>query len=167
MMSEIERVLGGDFEESDTIVNQIQMENIAEQANRRGVSIWTAIKNELDQDETSKARNLIENLLVDTELRQMKPHVLNYVAWSMYEYRENKVFDDDHLDLALRAAAMAVQARPEDPMILDTLAHLLHANGKLDQAIEIQQKAVGNLKGDFVDQIKNFLKQLKREKKNG
>ena len=167
MMSEIERVLGGDFEESDTIVNQIQMENIAEQANRRGVSIWTAIKNELDQDETSKARKLIENLLVDTELRQMKPHVLNYVAWSMYEYRENKVFDDDHLDLALRAAAMAVQARPEDPMILDTLAHLLHANGKLDQAIEIQQKAVENLKGDFVDQIKNFLKQLKREKKNG
>jgi len=53
-------------------------------------------------------------------------------------------------------------------MVIDTLSHLVHLNGDLDRAIELQTQAVANLGDDVppqnAEQIRQFLDELKKEK---
>jgi thiol-disulfide isomerase/thioredoxin len=67
------------------------------------------------------------------------PMVLNQIAWGIAA--EKKAFGD--LDLALKVAKQGVEVTKEkDGMILDTLARVYFEQGKLDEAIEWQTKAV-------------------------
>jgi len=58
---------------------------------------------------------------------------------------------------------MALEADPKDANVLDTVAHLFHLQGDLDQAIATQEMAVQNA-GDLSNQIEPYLKKLKAEK---
>jgi tetratricopeptide (TPR) repeat protein len=89
---------------------------------------------------------------------------LNMLAWQVVEM---SMSDKDEvpkglLDAAMIAAEKAVKLAPQDGMILDTLSHLIHINGNLDKAIELQKKAVAF--APEVPELKNFLKQLEKEK---
>lgn len=65
--------------------------------------------------------------------------VLNQIAWGIAA--EKKPFGD--LDFALKVAKQGVEVTKEkDGMILDTLARVYFKQGKLDEAIEWQKKAV-------------------------
>jgi tetratricopeptide (TPR) repeat protein len=94
--------------------------------------------------------------------------MLNQLSWQIYEAAvEDKEFPEEVVAAATAAAEKAVESDPENGMILDTLAHLLHMQGDLDRAIELQTKAVDNA-GDApesaVEEMSAFLKKLKKEK---
>jgi thiol-disulfide isomerase/thioredoxin len=91
------------------------------------------------------------------------PVMLNQVAWTIYEQHIEQGVDDKVLAAAVMVAEKAVAAAPEEGEILDSLAHLLHAQGELDRAIEVQEKAMEN-PGESESDIKKFLEVLKAEK---
>ena len=63
---------------------------------------------------------------------------LNEVAWTAFLMRSN-------LRAAVDWARKAVELSAERPEILDTLANLLAVSGKLDEAIELEEKAAAKL----------------------
>ncbi len=89
---------------------------------------------------------------------------LNQISWTIYELAaEDDEFPKDLLKAATAAAEKGVKGAPDDGAILDTLAHLEYLNGNLDRAIELQTRALEN-PGQFENDIKDFLAQLKKEK---
>lgn len=63
---------------------------------------------------------------------------LNEVAWTAFEMRVN-------LRAAVAWARKAAELSKDDPEVLDTLANLLAVTGKLDEAIEIEERAAAQL----------------------
>jgi len=99
------------------------------------------------------------------------PEMLNQISWQVYEMSA----DADDLPKGLIAAALAASekamaGRPDDGMVIDTVAHLHHLSGNLDKAIELQKKAIenpGQATEDIIDDMKSYLKKLEAEKKAG
>jgi len=92
------------------------------------------------------------------------PQSLNELAWAAVETSDSgKEVQPELLTAALKAAQMALEADPKDANVLDTVAHLFHLQGDLDQAIATQEMAVQNA-GDLSNQIEPYLKKLKAEK---
>lgn len=90
--------------------------------------------------------------------------MLNQISWSIYESaKDNEDFSKELIAAATLAAEKAVAADPKNGMVIDTLAHLVHLQGDLDRAIELQTEAVKN-PGPQPDDIIAFLEQLKKEK---
>ncbi len=80
-----------------------------------------------------------------TAAAQDDAKVQNQIAWFI---ATDKGLTARDLDLALAAAGRARDlTKGNDPAILDTLAHVLHACGDLDRAIEIQTDAVARAEG--------------------
>ena len=95
---------------------------------------------------------------------------INQLTWQIYEAAKNDAqFPMVLIDAAAKATENALVASPKSGMILDTLAHLVHYQGKLDRAIELQTQAAEN-SSDFSEEGKTeilaFLKELKKEKTN-
>lgn len=89
---------------------------------------------------------------------------LNELAWSVVEMAQTgKKQDAEVLQAAAKVAKAAVAADPESGAVLDTLANVVYLQGDLDQAIELQTKAL-ELSGDMPE-IQSFLRKLKMEKK--
>nr|WP_314561446.1 hypothetical protein [uncultured Capnocytophaga sp.] len=63
----------------------------------------------------------------------------NNIAWKVYEELKSNT---SLLKEANKWAQSAVQLEPENPYYLDTLAHLMYANGDKQQAISTEEKAV-------------------------
>jgi len=90
---------------------------------------------------------------------------LNELAWTIYEAaKEDKEFPKSLIAAATGAAENAVAKEPSNAPILDTLAHLLHLQGNLDRAIELQTKAVKNSPAEMKDDLQAFLDEMKKEK---
>jgi len=92
------------------------------------------------------------------------PQMLNQITWTLFEMSQgDSGFDGALMEAATAASEKAAALAPDDGSILDTWAHLLHKQGKLDQAIEVQTKAMAN-PGPAAAEIKAFLDQLIKEK---
>ncbi len=90
---------------------------------------------------------------------------LNELAWTIYEAAsEDKKFSKTLIDAASAAAEIAVTKEPTNGPILDTLAHLLYLQGKLDRAIELQTKAIKNSPAEMKEDMQDFLDDMKKEK---
>lgn len=90
---------------------------------------------------------------------------LNQISWGVVEAADGG--DDVSKGLiksARKAAEMAVKLEPENGAVLDTLAHLVHMEGDLDKAIEIQEKAVKFAGSQEAGEVKAYLKKLLKEK---
>lgn len=112
--------------------------------------------------------DVINTLTAMTESEMPDSSMLNQLSWQIYEAaKEDEEFPKELVEAATTAAEKAVAGDPENGMILDTLAHLLHLQGELDRAIELQSKAVDNA-GDApesaVEEMSAFLKKIKKEK---
>ena len=74
------------------------------------------------------------------EAAKESPQGLNRIAWWIVDTKDLEPRD---LDLAQSLAEKACElAEHKDASIMDTLAHVHHARGELDKAIEIQTQAV-------------------------
>jgi tetratricopeptide (TPR) repeat protein len=112
--------------------------------------------------------DVIKTVTAMVEAEMPDSSMLNQLSWQIYEAAvEDKEFPKEVVAAATTAAEKAVESDPENGTILDTLAHLLHLQGDLDRAIELQTKAVDNA-GDApesaVEEMSAFLKKLKKEK---
>ena len=162
MMLEIEKVLGGGFEPTDAIAQAVQEQIYADQAAARAQPIYKKLQTSIAKQDFAASKKLIDQVIADTTPSSLKAHVLNYLSWSMYEKHLQQALDKDHLQLALKAAEQAVDEKPENSMILDTLAHLLFENGQLKLAIEVQQKAVDHADEQTRNQFLPFLVKLRQ-----
>lgn len=89
------------------------------------------------------------------------PQALNEISWMIASGPGKK--DDDELKLALRGADQGVKLTDsKDGSVLDTLARVHYEMGELDQAIEIQRKAV---ELQPIRQIRAALELYERKKK--
>ena len=90
---------------------------------------------------------------------------LNELAWTIYEAAaDDKKFPKPLIASATAAAENAVAKEPENGAILDTLAHLLYIQGKVDKAIELQTKAVAKAPAEMKEEMQEFLDEMKESK---
>jgi tetratricopeptide (TPR) repeat protein len=75
------------------------------------------------------------------ELNPDQPSVLNYLGYSWIDM-------DMHLDEALGMIEKAVEARPQDAYIIDSLGWAFYKLGRLDEAVETLERAVSILPND-------------------
>ncbi|MFO0915663.1 MAG: redoxin domain-containing protein [Pirellulales bacterium] len=90
--------------------------------------------------------------------------VLNTIAWDVYQQSQqpNAKVAPGLVEVAVSSAERAASLEPTRAGVLDTLAHLLHLQGNLQRAIEVQTKAV-ELGGTSSQEIGEFLKKLQAE----
>jgi len=114
----------------------------------------------LVQIDPEKAAVGLRNAVADID----DPQVLNGLAWSIVEVDNEgeSEIPDDLLTSAVAVAEKAVKLAPEDGSILDTLSHLVHMQGNIDRAIELQTKAVQL--APEMEELKEYLNALKKEK---
>ncbi len=98
------------------------------------------------------------------ERNKQNSQLLSVVTKSLWKKHQEKPLDMDMLEAAADVAELATQAAPEDAAILDTLARFVDAQGDLDRAIEIQEKAVEHATDSTADDAKQFLDELKAKK---
>jgi len=90
------------------------------------------------------------------------PGLLNQLAWGIVEMKvAGEQVNPPLADAARRAIDLAVQQAPDDGAILDTQAHLALMQGKMDEAIEIQTRAVEKAKPEIKADLEKFLRDLK------
>ena len=75
------------------------------------------------------------------EIEPDQPLVLNYLGYSLVERREN-------LDEALKMIETAVEQRPEDGYIVDSLAWVYYRLDRFEDAVEPMERAVSLLPDD-------------------
>ncbi|MEI6538434.1 MAG: redoxin family protein [Planctomycetota bacterium] len=107
-------------------------------------------------------------LLVVASDKNIDADSINQLTWQIYEAaRDDATFPKVLVNAAAAATEKALVASPKSGMIFDTLAHLVHHQGKLDRAIELETQALAN-SDDSSDEGKQqmlaFLKELKQEK---
>ena len=107
-------------------------------------------------------------LLIVADDKAIDADSINELTWQIYEAAaEDDQFPAVLIDASITATEKALAASPKSGMIMDTLAHLLHRQGKLDKAIAVQTQAIAN-SDDSSDEGKQemaaYLKQLKQEK---
>jgi thiol-disulfide isomerase/thioredoxin len=93
-----------------------------------------------------------------------EPMMLNQIAWGVVEQQmDGQEVSKELIAAATKAAQVAVDSSPADGAVLDTLAHLLHMQGNLDKAIEVQTKAVEH-GGEMAEELRVFLDELVDQK---
>ena len=107
-------------------------------------------------------------LMVVANDKNIDADSINQLTWQIYEAaREDAQFPKVLVNAAAAATEKALITSPKSGMILDTLAHLVHHQGKLDRAIELQTQALAN-SDDSSDEGKKemlaYLQELKKEK---
>jgi thiol-disulfide isomerase/thioredoxin len=95
------------------------------------------------------------------------PMMINQLCWAFVEMTEAGRIDNPELLKNALAATSAASEKAEAESkgaILDTLAHLYHLTGDLDNAIETQKKAVEAAGEEMKAELEAYLKKLQEEK---
>jgi thiol-disulfide isomerase/thioredoxin len=104
------------------------------------------------------------NLVSYAESKAASAANLNMFAWNIFEASQKKSdLPKELLAAATKSAERAVALEPKNAAILDTLAHLLHAQGDTARAIEVQTLAVQNAEPELKTELTEFLEQLKKK----
>ena len=104
------------------------------------------------------------NLVSYAESKAASAANLNMFAWNIFEASQKKSdLPKELMAAATKSAERAVALEPKNAAILDTLAHLLHAQGDTARAIEVQTLAVQNAEPELKTELTEFLEQLKKK----
>ena len=107
-------------------------------------------------------------LLVVANDKNIDADSINQLTWQIYEAaKDDAKFSMVLVDAAAAATEKALATSPKSGMILDTLAHLVHYQGKLDRAIDLETQAIENSDDSSEEGKKEmlaYLKELKKEK---
>lgn len=103
-------------------------------------------------------------MLKELVAKSNEVQALNALAWQVVESsaEKEKELPKELINAAVEAAEKAVKLAPKDGAVLDTLTHLVHLQGDLDKAIDLQKKAIAL--APEMNELKSFLKQLQDEK---
>ena len=154
----IEKLQAGEMEEGLKMLEAMLSEATPVQ---KGLIHDLRFKVQMSQENHDKAANALTDL---AGCEGVDPLLINQYAWATFEMsKADSDFSKPLLDASALATEKAVSITPDDWMILDTFAHLLHKQGHLDRAIEVQTKALKN-PGPAEADIRAFLEQLTKEK---
>jgi thiol-disulfide isomerase/thioredoxin len=104
------------------------------------------------------------NLVSYAESKAASAANLNMFAWNIFEASQKKSdLPKELMAAATKSAERAVALEPKNAAILDTLSHLLHAQGDTARAIEVQTLAVQNAEPELKKELTEFLEQLKKK----
>ena len=95
---------------------------------------------------------------------------LNDSAWLVYEMYEAGTVEKDSelMEAAHEMADKALKFRPDSGAVNDTVAHFVYLlDDDIDRAIKLQELAIKNSGDTQLDELKDFLKFLKKEKATG
>jgi thiol-disulfide isomerase/thioredoxin len=96
---------------------------------------------------------------------------LNQLAWLMVDPETADSIEKKNLDLALRMSTRSCElskGKPDEPMMLDTLATVHSAKGENAKAVEIQTRAVALMQGkDGVEEFEAKLEAFKLKAAQG
>ncbi|RMF39215.1 MAG: TlpA family protein disulfide reductase [Planctomycetota bacterium] len=96
-----------------------------------------------------------------------QPEMINMLAWNLYQMADSGQAPDAKImasiEQALREAIKSMKGG-DKASALDTLAHLLHQQQKLDEAISLEEQALELSEPRDREFIQDFLNQLKSEK---
>ena len=95
------------------------------------------------------------------------PTAVNRVAWKIYEtHAGGQTIDEQVLKRCLNASIVAAQQAEGQSkgIILDTVAHLQHSLGMLDEALATQKRALPHVTGRRRQPLEDFLNKLEKEK---
>jgi thiol-disulfide isomerase/thioredoxin len=97
--------------------------------------------------------------------KDVDPNALNMIAWKVYEVSQSKEdLPKELIAAATKLAERAVKEVSDRGDVIDTLSHLVYAQGDLDRAIELQTDAVKKADAQSKEQLEQFLEELKKEK---
>ena len=162
LMREIEKVLGGEFESAQH-VSKIERKAQALAAYRRVQPKLEAIESSVKDGDYEKTNLLVKELMADDSAPLLKPFMLNRVNWTLYLIHAETPLPEELLATLLDAAEMAVADHPNDTYLLGTLAHVLHATGDLQRAIEILKQAIEYSDEESGKHPKAAMKQFQQE----
>jgi len=155
------------IEEGDLKQGMAELDEIISTATPEQKSELTMIKFKLlvESEEFDAAAKA---LIAVADDKNVDADSINELTWQIYEAaKDDAEFSPILVDAAAKATEKGLAKAPKNGMIMDTLAHFLHYQGKLDRAIELQTQAIENA-GDLSDEGKAemaaFLKSLKKEK---
>ncbi len=107
------------------------------------------------------------------EENKTDPGMMNQLAWGIVEMAvAGEDVEQPLVNAARKAIDLAAAQDPNDGAILDTQSHLALMQGKMDEAIQIQQRAVKHAKPEIKAELEKFLKDLldlkeEREQRKG
>lgn len=101
--------------------------------------------------------------LADSKLEAPLP--LNSFARAVYETsaKDGDKVTKELLAAACKCAERAAELAPKNPSVLDTLAHLLDAQGDTARAIEVQTKAIDLAPANLKENLTKYLDELKKK----
>ena len=124
-----------------------------------------------DADLEGLEEDLPEIIRTVTELsKDDATSALNDNAWKVYEmYEAGQVEKDSELMKAAKEMAeKSLSFSPDSGAVNDTVAHFVYLlDGDLDRAIKLQEYAIENSADTQMEELKDFLKFLKKEKATG
>lgn len=92
------------------------------------------------------------------------PEFLTQLGMDLYDMKMQSLpIDESVMKTAIDALGRSAKKNQTNFPLLDTLAHLYHANNQLDRAIAVQKLAIANA-GQFKEELQPFLDQLEDEK---
>ena len=152
----------GDVKEGIAELDEVIKTATSEQKSELSMIKFKLLVESEEYDAAAKA------LMVVASDKNIDADSINQLTWQIYEAaKEDAQFSMVLVNAAAAATEKALVASPKSGMILDTLAHLVHHQGKLDRAIELQTQAIEN-SDDSSDEGKKemqaYLQELKQEK---
>lgn len=89
---------------------------------------------------------------------------LNEMGWLVVEFADGKSLPAGLVTEAVSAVGRSLEVAPDDPNTLDTLAHLQAMQGRLDEAIATQARAVEH-GGDAAARFAEYLRELEARRR--
>lgn len=121
----------------------------------------------LAPDDVEKVKNFIQAAGSYLDGKNASAEFMNIIAWDIYEgFHKDKMSNPDILATGLRLSHKMVELAPENPMLLDTHAHLLFIGKDVQGAVNVQKKAIMIVKNagedttDYVKELASFYSAL-------
>ena len=141
------------WDEADTTINEIEKLLPADQRGNLAYARFSVFVGKGDAKGACKCAAKVSEDNLDNGMLQ------NQLAWTLLTAKDLK---DPDLDVIEKIAVRASDAtKGKDPAILDTLARAYFVNGKKDQAIATQEKALKLAEDDAKDQFRKTLDSYK------
>ena len=108
----------------------------------------------------------VEYMLARLNDKKHTPESANNLTWMIYQLADVGRFEDDEVTKkALQLAESKVEGSGQlKPYILDTVAHLMSLQGRIDEAIKAQKEAIELIDESQKDDLREFLNELKSQK---
>lgn len=152
----------GKFEQALAIAHELGAAASSESNKRRAESLELAVRGMqvelLILKNSEDAPEQLTALLTGQSAQMVNSFVWNKIVLPKEKGRK---ISEEVLAAAASVSEKALAATPDYSYLLDTYAHLLHVQGQLEKAIEVQEQAVKHVDDKSRESVEKYLKTLR------